>query len=66
MSDRIHIGTFVWGLVLTAFGGLFVAEALEVWEFTLRDFRYAGPIILVVIGVSLVLTNLRRSQTLGE
>lgn len=66
MSDRIHVATLVWGLVLSAFGALFVAEALEVWEFSFRDFRYAGPIILVVIGVTLVATNLRRDRRLGE
>ena len=59
MSDRIHVPTFVWGLVLTVFGIVFSLEAADVWEFTFGDLRYAGPLVLVGIGVIMVLTARR-------
>ena len=65
MMDRIHVPTFVWGAVLTAFGVVFTLEALEVWEFSIGDLRYAGPLVLVAIGVILVLTARRPTRVEG-
>ena len=65
MMDRIHVPTFVWGAVLTAFGIVFTLEALEVWEFSLGDLRYAGPLVLVAIGVLLLFTARRPSRSQG-
>ena len=56
MTNRMHVPTFVWGAVLTLFGVVFTLEALDVWEFSLGDLRYAGPLVLVGIGVILVFT----------
>ena len=64
MTDRMHVPTFVWGVVLTAFGVVFTLEALDVWEFSLGDLRYAGPLVLVTIGVILVATA-RRPTRIG-
>lgn len=65
MMDRIHVPTFIWGAVLTAFGILFMLEAIDVWEFSLGDLRYAGPLVLVGIGVILVVTARRPSRIEG-
>jgi|FLYL01.1.fsa_nt_gi small neutral amino acid transporter SnatA (MarC family) len=52
---RIHTGTLLAGLILTAIGLAFTAEALDVWELRLRHLRLAGPLLLVVIGVVVLL-----------
>lgn len=65
MTDRIHVPTFVWGAVLTIFGIVFTLEALDVWEFSLGDLRYAGPLVLLGIGVILVLTARRPTRVEG-
>ncbi len=65
MTDRIHVPTFVWGLVLTGFGIVFTLEALDVWEFSIGDLRYAGPLVLVAIGLILVLTARRPTRIDG-
>lgn len=65
MMDRIHVPTFVWGAALTVFGLVFTLEALEVWDFSLGDLRYAGPLVLVAIGLILVLTARRPERKVG-
>ncbi len=65
MIDRMHVPTFVWGVVLTLFGIVFTLEALDVWEFSLGDLRYAGPLVLVAIGVILLFTARRPTHTQG-
>lgn len=65
MTDRIHVPTFVWGAVLTAFGIVFTLEAIDVWDFSLGDLRYAGPLVLVAIGVILVVTARRPTRIEG-
>ncbi|HEY5650549.1 MAG TPA: DUF5668 domain-containing protein [Acidimicrobiia bacterium] len=65
MIDRIHVPTFVWGAALTVFGLVFTLEALEVWDFSLGDLRYAGPLVLVAIGLILVLTARRPQRKVG-
>jgi small neutral amino acid transporter SnatA (MarC family) len=65
MMDRIHMPTFVWGAALTLFGLVFTLEALDVWEFTIGDLRYAGPLVLVAIGIILVLTARRPERGEG-
>ena len=62
MIDRIHVPTFVWGVVFTVFGIVFSLEAAEVWEFTFGDLRYAGPLVLVAIGVIMVFTARRPTR----
>ncbi len=65
MMDRMHLPTFVWGAALTVFGFVFTLEALDVWEFSLGDLRYAGPLVLVAIGVILLLTSRRTTRIQG-
>jgi small neutral amino acid transporter SnatA (MarC family) len=65
MTERMHMPTFVWGAVLTVFGIVFTLEALDVWEFSLGDLRYAGPIVLVAIGVILLFTARRPTRIQG-
>ena len=65
MMDRMHLPTFVWGAALTVFGIVFTLEALDVWEFSLGDLRYAGPIVLVAIGVILLFTARRPTRIQG-
>jgi hypothetical protein len=61
----MHVPTFVWGAVLTVFGIVFTLEALDVWEFSLGDLRYAGPLVLVAIGVILLVTSRRTTRVQG-
>ena len=65
MTDRMHVPTFVWGAVLTVFGIVFTIEALDVWEFSISDLRYAGPLALLAIGVILLVTARRPTRIQG-
>lgn len=50
MGSEIHIGTLLWGLVLTIWGVGLLGVGLDWWDLELLDLRYAGPILLVVVG----------------
>src|SRR5690606_6048363 len=51
---KMHIGSFVTGLVFLAVGVAFALEAAGVWEFRISDLRLIGPLALVLIGVSII------------
>ncbi len=52
--SRFDLGSFVAGLVFMALGLAFVLEAQGQWSFRLSHFRYVGPLILIVIGISIL------------
>ena len=45
-------GSLIAGLVFTAIGIAFVLEASDAWSFELSDFRFIGPLVLIVIGIA--------------
>jgi hypothetical protein len=48
------LGSFVAGIVFMAIGLAFILEADGRWAFQLDHFRYIGPLVLIVIGISIV------------
>lgn len=62
MSERFHLGTFLWGLVLAAAGvGLF-GVGVEWWDMSLIDWRYVAPIVVMLIGVTILIGGITRSN----
>ncbi len=59
MSERFHSGTFIWGVVLTIVGAGLLGVGLEFWELTRIDLNYAAPILVIVIGASILFGSLR-------
>lgn len=62
MSERFHSGTFVWGLVLTIAGAGLLGVGLDLWELGRIDLNYAAPILVIVIGASILFGSLRRTR----
>lgn len=55
MNDQFHVGTFLWGVVLTLAGAALAAVGLGWWELAAFDLRYVGPILVVVVGAVILL-----------
>jgi hypothetical protein len=62
MNDRFHSGTFVWGLALTIAGAGLLGVGLDYWELGRIDLRYVAPILVIVIGATILFGSLRRSR----
>ena len=53
MNDtNLDIGSLMAGLLFTGLGIAFVLEASGQWSFELGHFRFIGPIVLIVIGLT--------------
>lgn len=63
MGDRVHVGTLLWGLLLTAWGVALLGVGLDWWQFEMVDLRYLGPAVIIVIGVIVLLGALRSRDT---
>ncbi len=59
MSERFHSGTFIWGVALTIVGAGLLGVGLEFWELARIDLNYAAPILVIVIGASILFGSLR-------
>ena len=57
---RFHAATFVSGLVFTALGAGLAAESAGWWTFRLRDLGLVLPIVLIVIGLTILAGTLGR------
>lgn len=62
MSNRFHGGTFLWGLLLTATGAGLLGVGLDFWDLGRIDLRYAAPILVIAIGVSVLFGSLRSGR----
>lgn len=56
MNNRIHVGTLLWGAILTIAGALLTAIGLGWWEVTTFDLRYMGPGLVVLIGIVILIS----------
>lgn len=57
---RMHAGTFFAGAIFFLVGVAFLLEALEVWDLSVADLRYVGPLALVVAGLAVVVSSISR------
>jgi hypothetical protein len=65
MSDRIHVGTFLWGVVLTVVGAVLAAVGFGWWELSAIDLRYVAPVFVILVGGVILLgalTSQRRDS----
>ena len=64
MSDRFHVATFLWGLILTIVGAALAAVGFGWWDLAFFDPRYAGPLFVILVGavilIGAVAQNMRR------
>ncbi len=59
---KMHMGTFLAGLIFLTVGVAFVLEAADVWTISVGDLKLIGPIALVVIGVSIIAGAITRRE----
>jgi hypothetical protein len=55
MNDRFHVGTFLWGVVLTIAGAALAAIGFGWWDISSIDLRYVGPVFVLLVGVVILL-----------
>lgn len=55
MSDRLHVGTFLWGVVLTIAGAALAAVGFGWWDIASLDLRYVAPAFVVLVGLVILL-----------
>ncbi|MGD2042123.1 MAG: hypothetical protein PVJ28_00620 [Acidimicrobiia bacterium] len=58
MGERFHVGTFVWGLILTLIGAVLAAAGFGWWDISGVDLRYAAPVFVILIGIVILLGSL--------
>lgn len=56
---EFHVGTFVWGLILTISGAALAVVGFGWWDMSDLDLRYAGPVFVLLIGAVILLSALR-------
>lgn len=65
MTDRFHVGTFLWGVVLTLVGAALAAVGFGWWELAALDLRYVTPLFVILAGAAILagaLTSGRRDR----
>lgn len=55
MSNRLHVGTFLWGVVLTIAGAALVAVGFGWWDIASIDLLYVGPAFVILVGMVVLL-----------
>ena len=66
MSDRLHVGTLLWGVVLTITGAALATAGFGWWHLSSIDLRYAAPALVILVGLVILLGSLmpdRRDHT---
>jgi membrane protein DedA with SNARE-associated domain len=62
MNDRFHVGTFLWGAVLTIAGAALAAAGFGWWDLSSIDLRYVAPAFVILVGVVILLGSLMPSR----
>jgi hypothetical protein len=62
MNRKFHVGTLVAGLALALWGVGLLGDGAGWWNLELADLRYAGPILVIVVGALVVVWALRSAQ----
>lgn len=66
MGDRVHIGTMLWGLVLAIWGAALLGAGVGWWDLELVDLRYAGPILIIIVGAVIAFGALAGGRSKNE
>ena len=51
MTDRVHVGTFLWGVALTLAGAAMAAVGFGWWDISSIDLRYVAPAFVILVGI---------------
>lgn len=51
MIERFHLGTFLWGVVLTLAGAALAAVGFGWWDLSSIDLRYVAPVFVILVGI---------------
>ena len=54
MNRGIHVWTLLSGLALAVWGAGLLGDGLGWWDLELADLRFAGPILIIAVGVVVV------------
>jgi hypothetical protein len=65
MDERLHVGTFAWGVVLTLVGAALAAVGFGWWDISAIDLRYVAPVFVILVGVVILLGALVPSRKGG-
>ena len=63
MNDRFHVGTFLWGSVLTLAGAALAAVGLGWWDLSVVDLRLVAPTLVIVVGTVILLGALTQGRS---
>ena len=70
MSERTHVGTFLWGLILTLVGAALAAVGFGWWDISAIDLRYAAPVFVILVGIVILIGSFtdssRRNASTGS
>lgn len=66
MDRKFHVWTLLCGLVLAAWGTGLLGDGMGWWNLELTDLRYAGPILIIVIGALVVIGALMAERRRGQ
>jgi len=70
MSDRFHVATFLWGLILTIVGAALAAVGFGWWDLAVFDLRYMAPVFVIFVGavilIGAVTQSMRRHTDPGQ
>lgn len=56
MSDRLHLGTFLSGVILTIVGAVLTAVGFGWWDLGGPGLRYVAPVLVILIGGVILVT----------
>jgi hypothetical protein len=66
MTDRFHVGTFVWGVVLTLTGAALASVGFGWWDISSIDLRYVAPAFVILVGTQILLGALTPGRNGGS
>ncbi len=66
MNERLHVGTFLWGLILAISGAALTAVGLGWWDISSIDLRLVGPVFVILLGAVVVATSIGRAIRSGN
>lgn len=61
MTDRFHVATFLWGLILTVSGAALAAVGFGWWDLAVFDLRFAGPLFVILVGAVILIGALAQN-----
>lgn len=58
MNERLHVGTFLWGVILAVSGVALTAVGLGWWDISSIDLRLVGPVFVILLGAVIVAASI--------